>query len=216
MMWPYAPAPIARADRPGPIAHPTHVRQRPPFDSRRAVESRAPRQVVMRPGFGEWLAKSVAAPAPHADFINLAAVRPWGVRRGGVAVQLDARSVWPPWNGGALRPSGELRAPNIMVSAYLARSRSLPLLLASYMRVQGWQHPCAIDQVRPAAALRASSRTMVGVALSARCLALPHQPAAHRCLGASSMRSMVHGGTRRWRSSKVIPSSATAPCPPRR
>ena len=105
--------------------------------------------VVLKPDFRSWVAERVMAPLPPtADFVNLAVVRAFGTPvAGSAASRVSARQRWPQWDGGAPRAGGELRSPNLLVSSYVARRASLPLLLASFRGVEGWRPQCSIDQV---------------------------------------------------------------------
>lgn len=105
--------------------------------------------VVLKPDFRSWVAERVmAALPPTADFVNLAAVRAFGLPiAGSAASRVTARQRWPQWDGGTPRPGGELRSPNLLVSSYIARRAALPVLLASFRGVEDWRPQCSIDQV---------------------------------------------------------------------
>lgn len=103
--------------------------------------------VVLLPGFKEWIAKNVMRSLGAADFVNLAVVRGWGKPvDGSVATRVSGELTWRSWAAGG-SPAGIVRYPNLLVSGYLARREALPRLLASFAGTDGWTRPCSIDQV---------------------------------------------------------------------
>ena len=104
--------------------------------------------VVLLPGFAEWVSSKVMRGLPPtADFVNLAVVRAWGrPQPDSVAMRVSGALTWRAWTRGD-QPTATIKNPNLLVSGYLLRLSTLPTLLASFSRTRGWRRECSIDQV---------------------------------------------------------------------
>ncbi|KOO23658.1 hypothetical protein Ctob_010914, partial [Chrysochromulina tobinii] len=111
--------------------------------------------VVLLPGFAEWVQRSVfTASNTNVDFVNLAVVRAWG-EESGQATSKEASAVkrvsgsqdWPAWTAGRSPADAIVKSPNLLVSGYLVRMATLPVLLKSFGLTRNWRRECSIDQV---------------------------------------------------------------------
>ena len=104
--------------------------------------------VALFPGFKPWVKDALMSQLPTADFVNLAVVRPWGEPIAGApGKRVIGALSWPMWSSGRAEPSDFIKSPNLLVSGYVARIASLPVLLSSFARAAGWTRSCSVDQV---------------------------------------------------------------------
>lgn len=102
--------------------------------------------VVLLRGFRPWLESLMRLPS--ADFINLKVVRGWGEAVGSQGARRVSGSLnWPAWTKEPSASNGAVKAPNLLVSGYLARRAQLGELISALQRTEGWAHDCSIDQV---------------------------------------------------------------------
>ena len=128
--------------------------------------------VVFQPTFREWVESLAQSVGRTADLINLAVVRAWGEA---VAEQSPATEQRPKTRGappnsvarapqlrapfrrvegelvhsmwGGMRAPFGIRSPNLLVSAYLVKISTLPVLLSAFGRTQRLSGRCSVDQV---------------------------------------------------------------------
>ena len=104
--------------------------------------------VAMQPGFGSWVSGAVMGRLGSADFVNLLTVRAWGASAAGPSLvkRVSAAERWHAWASG--QPAdGVVKSPNLLVSGYVARRASLPVLLRAFQQTNDWRAGCSIDQV---------------------------------------------------------------------
>ena len=105
--------------------------------------------IVLLPGFAEWVRKQVmSGDMPRtADFVNFAVVRSWGVPVNAVAKRVSGDMTWPAWSRGNTLAHAIVKSPNILVSGYLVRLSTLPVLTRAFAHTEGLRRECSIDQV---------------------------------------------------------------------
>jgi len=121
--------------------------------------------IALLPGFRDWVAHTVLRDTADPDFLNLHTVRAWGVpdRAHAAAVRVSSRLTWDAWRkkdgtppsqplrGGAMalarKADGLIRAPNMLMVAYILRRSAAGKLLHSFAATTGWKRHCTIDQV---------------------------------------------------------------------
>ena len=148
------------------------------------------------------------------DLLNLGVVRSWGelLSSGDQAVKrvawdttasasADSKrriSQWPAWSDG--KPTTGVKSPNLLVSAYMVRVSSLPVVLSAFEQTRQLGRRCAIDQVlaRIEYALAASER------YSSYNVDITRSRVGHCAVGAEEARTFAraypdkHKGCSRW------------------
>ena len=86
------------------------------------------------------------------DFVNLAVVRAWGepdyVSPDGMAIKrVSGSMMWPAWSMGRHSADAIVKSPNLLVSGYLVRTATLPMLLKGFGLARDFRPQCSIDQV---------------------------------------------------------------------
>lgn len=116
--------------------------------------------VVFHPRFKSWVEDRMNDAGSQADFVNLAVVRAWGAGvvegsgRGygngethrSAFKRVDGGHEYAQWASGMRGPYG-IRSPNILVTAYMVKTSSIPTLLSAFARTDRLSAKCSIDQV---------------------------------------------------------------------
>ena len=103
--------------------------------------------VAMQPGFGSWVSGAVMGRLGSADFVNLLTVRAWGASAAGPSLvkRVSAAERWHAWASG--QPAdGVVKSPNLLVSGYVARRASLPVLLRAFQQTNDWRAGCSTKE----------------------------------------------------------------------
>ncbi|KOO30462.1 ATP-binding cassette superfamily [Chrysochromulina tobinii] len=108
--------------------------------------------VVLLPGFSNFVQKSIFSKLDSVDFVNLAVVRAWGepdyVSPNGMAIKrVSGSMLWPAWSMGRHSADAIVKSPNLLVSGYLVRTATLPMLLKGFGLARDFRPECSIDQV---------------------------------------------------------------------
>ena len=108
--------------------------------------------VVLLPGFANFIQKSIFSKLDAVDFVNLAVVRAWGepdyVSPDGMAIKrVSGSMLWPAWSMGRHSADAIVKSPNLLVSGYLVRTATLPMLLKGFGLARDFRPQCSIDQV---------------------------------------------------------------------
>jgi hypothetical protein len=108
--------------------------------------------VVLLPGFADFVQKRIFSKLDSVDFVNLAVVRAWGepdyVSPDGMAIKrVSGSMMWPAWSMGRHSADAIVKSPNLLVSGYLVRTATLPMLLKGFGLARDFRPQCSIDQV---------------------------------------------------------------------